>query len=90
MKQICLDYATQFTESFRENDFTVEQTATSMGYHQVRRLLKGSQDTERGRLSEVHLRDRSGGKIAGVGGFTECMYGYEVCDHHKAGRRCSY
>lgn len=40
------------------------------------------------RLSEVHLKDQSGGKISGGVWFKECMCGYQVCDHHKAGSHC--
>lgn len=88
VKQICLDYATRLTESFRENYFNMEQTARSTGHHQVQRLLNGTQDTKRGRLSEVHLRDQSGGKITSGVLFKDCMCGYQVCDHHKAGSHC--
>ena len=66
----------------------MEQTGPYTGHHQVWRLLKGSRDTERGRLSEMCLREQPGGEITGGVGFKECMCGYEVCDHHKAGRHC--
>lgn len=62
MKQICLDYATHLTESFRENDFNMEQTARSTGHHQIWRLLNGTQDTGRGCLrctSRTSLEARS-------------------------------
>lgn len=79
-----------FNRVLQRKWLNMEQTATSTGHQWVWKLLKWSQATKRGRLSEVHLRDQSGGKITGGVGCKECTCGYEVCDRHKAGRHCYY
>lgn len=59
LKQICLDYVKYLVESFRENGLTWSSQVQVQLTHQVWRLLKGSQDSERGRLPGANLKARS-------------------------------